>query len=158
MKRRASDQPQLLVGIAQRGRGFHRVAARHRQVEPLAREDFGDGDNLQAIILAGEQGVLELACGASFHDDFAGKGELVGLLVEDYPIGKYRGHPSGRQHLEHRLKNIADCGAFSECDGRGGAVIQVADGKSFRLIGTGAKVGLKAKGVWKELLQAQQRF
>ena len=45
----------MLVGIAQRGGGFYRVAARHRQIEPLAREDFGDGDHLQAIVLAVEQ-------------------------------------------------------------------------------------------------------
>ena len=93
------NQPQLLVGVSQRGGGFDRVGTRHRQVEALARQDFSDGDHLPAIVFAGEQRVLELACGASFHDDFSGKGEFVGFLVEDYPIGKYRSHPSGRQHL-----------------------------------------------------------
>ena len=52
---RSSDQPQLLVRIAQRGGGFDRVGAGHRQVEPLARQDFGHRHNLQPVALAVEQ-------------------------------------------------------------------------------------------------------
>ena len=62
-RRNASDQPQLLVGIPQRRRAFHRVAARHRQVEAFAAKDFGHRHHLQPIILAVEQRVPELARG-----------------------------------------------------------------------------------------------
>ena len=55
------NQPQLLVGVSQRGGGFDRVGAGHRQVEPLARQDFSDGDHLQAIVFAHQQRVLVLA-------------------------------------------------------------------------------------------------
>ena len=53
-----SQQPRLLVRITQRGGGLDRIGARHRQIEPLAGQNFCDGVHLQPVILAVEERVL----------------------------------------------------------------------------------------------------
>jgi hypothetical protein len=51
----------LPVRIPPRHRRLHRVGARHRQVEPPALEQLGDGDDVQPVVLAVEQRVAVLA-------------------------------------------------------------------------------------------------
>jgi hypothetical protein len=68
LRERGVQQPFLLVRIAHCSGAFHRVCARHGQVKPLVvwGEDFGDGDDLQPIILSVEQGMLIFASGGNF--------------------------------------------------------------------------------------------